>query len=291
MADLIREDEIDILVDLALHANKNRLTVFARKPAPVQMTFAGYPGTTGLSAIDYRLTDPYLDAPGAGDGFYAEKSLRLADTFWCYDPLGARVEVNELPAIKNGFVTFGCLNDLSKINEVVGELWAPIFEAVRDSRLLLLAPRGPQREEAARAVGLSPERVVFVEPCERERYLQIYHGVDISLDTFPYNGHTTSLAGFLLDGGSGHHACRGEGGIACGGKSLDEPGVSTVYIAVAGGFFSNGNGDGGGLGRARCAATGVAWEDDEFRSDGWGGICEGHRKRLSVRVERMLCGG
>ena len=87
MAGMVRQDRIDILVDLALHTASNRLLVFARKPAPVQVTFAGYPGTTGLSAIDYRLTDPYLDPPGANDSCYSEQSIRLPDTFWCYDPL------------------------------------------------------------------------------------------------------------------------------------------------------------------------------------------------------------
>ena len=90
LAQLIREDRIDILVDLTLHMAHNRLLVFARKPAPVQVTFAGYPGTTGLSTIDYRLTDPYLDPPGLNDRRYAEESIRLPDTFWCYDPLERR---------------------------------------------------------------------------------------------------------------------------------------------------------------------------------------------------------
>ena len=90
VAQLVREDRIDILVDLALHMARNRLLVFARKPAPVQVTFAGYPGTTGLSAIDYRLTDPYLDPPGLDDADYAEESVRLPDSFWCYDPLERR---------------------------------------------------------------------------------------------------------------------------------------------------------------------------------------------------------
>src|SRR6202030_4147388 len=87
VADQIRADRIDILVDLTLHTPDHRLLVFARKPAPVQVTFAGYPGTTGLTAIDYRLTDPYLDPPGSYDHFYAEESIRLPDTFWCYDPV------------------------------------------------------------------------------------------------------------------------------------------------------------------------------------------------------------
>ncbi len=96
VAELVRGDRIDILVDLKLHTADNRLLVFARKPAPVQVTWLGYPGTTGLSTMDYRLTDPYLDPPGLFDDFYAEESLRLPDTFWCYDPLTEQPSVNAL---------------------------------------------------------------------------------------------------------------------------------------------------------------------------------------------------
>ena len=84
----IRQDGIDILVDLTMHMARNRLLVFARKPAPVQASWLAYPGTTGMPAIDYRLTDPYLDPPGLDDGCYAEESIRLPDSFWCYGPLG-----------------------------------------------------------------------------------------------------------------------------------------------------------------------------------------------------------
>src|SRR5205814_6231808 len=107
MAELVRSDQIDILVDLAMHTAGNRLLVLARKPAPVQVTWLAYPGTTGLSTIDYRLTDPYLDPPGLFDASYAEESLRLADTFWCYDPLSEPLPISPLPALQVGHVTFG----------------------------------------------------------------------------------------------------------------------------------------------------------------------------------------
>src|SRR4029079_11779027 len=116
-------DQIDILVDLTLHMAHHRLRVFARKPAPVQVTFAGYPGTTGLDTIDYRLSDRYLDPPGLNDGHYTEESI-LLDSFWCYDSLQRDLPVNPLPAIRNGFVTFGCLNNFCKINAGVLKLWA-----------------------------------------------------------------------------------------------------------------------------------------------------------------------
>src|SRR5207253_3241114 len=146
-------DQIDILVDLSLHSAKNRLLVFARKPAPVQVSWLGYPGTTGLSAIDYRLTDPYLDPPGLFDAFYAEESLRLPETFWCYDPLTGEPPVNALPATACGVLTFGCLNNFFKVNDDCLALWAQVLVAVPRSRLLLLAPAGSARDHVADRLG------------------------------------------------------------------------------------------------------------------------------------------
>ncbi len=196
LARIVREDRIDILVDLTLHMVGNRLLMFARKPAPVQVTFAGYPGTTGLSAIDYRLTDPYLDPPGLHDDHYAEESVRFFDSFWCYDPPDREPTVNQLPALANGSVTFGCLNHFGKVNQPVLRLWAKVLRAVAGSRLLLLTPEGPQRQSTLEQLseeGVSPERVNFVGHQPRQAYLGLYHHIDIVLDTFPYNGHTTSL--------------------------------------------------------------------------------------------------
>ena len=174
----------------------NRLPVFARKPAPVQVTFAGYPGTTGLSAIDYRLTDPYLDPPGLHDSFYAEKSYRLPHSFWCYGPETEEPPVNSLPASKNGFVTFGCLNSFCKVNDETLKLWASVLRAVTGARLVLLARHAGHRRKALDFLatqGIAAERLTFVPHQERHKYLAVYHQVDIGLDTFPYNGHTSSL--------------------------------------------------------------------------------------------------
>jgi protein O-GlcNAc transferase len=196
VAEMIRRDRIDVLVDLSLHMSQNRLMVFARKPAPVQVTWLGYPGTTGLDAIDYRLTDPYLDPPtGGNDAFYSEKSWRLSHTFWCYDPLTAEPSVNELPAARNGHITFGCLNNFCKVNEGVLGLWAATLRAVENSRMLLLAPRAARMRilESFRGNGIAAERVEFVDRASRAKYLSTYHRIDIGLDTVPYNGHTTTL--------------------------------------------------------------------------------------------------
>ncbi len=147
IATLVRQDRVDVLVDLTLHLADNRLLVFARKPAPVQVTWLGYPGTTGLDTIDYRLTDPWLDPPGAADEFYSERSYRLPDSFWCYDPLTDRPLVNELPARRNGWITFGCLNNFCKVNDEVLATWGQV------------TPRGTRvPPDAARATRPLPSR-------------------------------------------------------------------------------------------------------------------------------------
>ncbi len=201
LAQIIREDRIDILVDLTLHMALNRLLVFARKPAPVQVTFAGYPGTTGLTAIDYRLTDLYLDPPEFNDHNYSEKSVRLPDTFWCYDSITNGPAVNRLPAHEKGYITFGNLNNFIKINASVLELWAQVLKAVDRSQILIRAAEGSHRQHTLDFLeqqGVSPSRVNFVGNQSRLQYLELYHRIDIGLDTFPYNGHTTSLDSFWM---------------------------------------------------------------------------------------------
>jgi protein O-GlcNAc transferase len=196
LAEWIRQDGVDILVDLTQHMAANRLPVFARKPAPVQVSFAGYPDSTGLEAIEYRISDRHLD-PGsfAGRGERNEK-VCLIDSFWCYDPCGIEVEVNGPPARESGNVTFGCLNNCSKINERVLGLWAQVLRRVNDSRLVLLSRFESSRRRILQALertGVDSRRVEFVDFRPRREYLELYHRLDIVLDTFPYNGHTTSL--------------------------------------------------------------------------------------------------
>ena len=201
VAELICRDRIDILVDLTMHMARNRLLVFARKPAPVQACWLAYPGGTGLSTIDYRITDPYLDPPGLYDGSYAEESNRLPDTFWCYDPLDDEPAVNALPAEENGYLSFGCLNNFCKVNPVVLKLWARVLKAVDRSRLTILAGEGSHRRHALDLLaeeGVARDRVIFVAHQPRQQYLQYYHGIDVGLDTVPYNGHTTSLDSFWM---------------------------------------------------------------------------------------------
>jgi predicted O-linked N-acetylglucosamine transferase (SPINDLY family) len=192
---VIREDRIDILVDLTMHMSNGRPLVFARKPAPVQIAWLAYPGTTGMDVIDYRLSDPRLDPEGF-DGHYTERTLRLPDSFWCYDPLADGPAVSALPAIERGHLTLGCLNNPCKLTDRTLELWSGVLRAVPTARLLLMAPEGRHRRRLSDRLathGIDPHRADFVTFRPRTEYLSTYERIDFALDTFPYNGHTTSL--------------------------------------------------------------------------------------------------
>jgi protein O-GlcNAc transferase len=197
----VRADQIDILVDLTMHMSNGRPQLMALKPAPVQVAYLAYPGTTGIRAIDYRLTDAYLDPPGEHDADYVEQSIRLPDTFWCYDPLTDSPAPNSLPLLTEGRVTFGCLNNFCKVTDQTLLLWSKVLHAVDCSRLLLLAPVGAARQrvlDRLREANIEPARIEFVEHRARAKYLELYHRIDICLDTLPYNGHTTSLDSFWM---------------------------------------------------------------------------------------------
>ena len=201
VAQRVRQDRIDILVDLTMHMARNHLLVFARKPAPVQVCWLAYQGTTGLSTIDYRLTDPFIDPPGLHDHCYSEESVRLPDAFWCYDPLASEPAVSALPALDKGHITFGSLNAFCKVNVLVLRLWARVLKAVDRSQLMLLAAEGSHRQQTLdllKQEGVEPDRVTFVAQRSRPQYLELYRRIDIGLDTFPYPGQTTSLDAFWL---------------------------------------------------------------------------------------------
>ena len=208
-----------------MHMARNRLLVFARKPAPVQVCWLAYPGTTGLSAIDYRLTDPYLDPPGLDDRCYSEESIRLPDSFWCYDPLDSEPAVNALPAVEKGYITFGCLNNFCKVNALVLKLWARVLKAVDRSRLMLLAGEGTHRRQHAWICwprkASRRDRVTFVANQPRPQYLELYHGIDIGLDTVPLQ-RAHHQPGLLLDGRAGRDPRRANGRGAGGFVSTDE---------------------------------------------------------------------
>jgi predicted O-linked N-acetylglucosamine transferase (SPINDLY family) len=194
-AELVRQDRIDILVDLALHSAGGRLRLFACKPAPVQITWLGYAGTTGLDAIDYRITDPYVDPPGTDLDVYSEACLHLPETSWCYAALEPDLSVGPLPALTTGVVTFGCQNSYRKVQPGVLSLWARVLRELPDARLLLYAEEPMQKStlHSLAADGVAPERVEFGKRVSRREYLMRYQRVDIGLDTFPFTGATTSL--------------------------------------------------------------------------------------------------
>jgi len=197
--ELIRNDKIDILVDLAGHTARHRLLVFARKPAPVQVTWLGYPNTTGLDAIDYRLTDAISDPVGQTEAWHSEKLVRLPGAFSCYRPPDDAPAVGVLPALKNGYITFGSFNHFAKINPAVLDLWARLLSQLPSSRLLLKARSLADAGTASRVRetfahhGVSSERLELrSDDLSVAAHLSLYHGVDVALDPFPYNGTTTT---------------------------------------------------------------------------------------------------
>jgi predicted O-linked N-acetylglucosamine transferase (SPINDLY family) len=195
LASQIMEDQIDILVDLSMHGGRNRLLTFARKPAPVQVTYLAYVSTTGLRAIDYRLTDPQLDPTGDDQPYYSERSVRLPRTYWCYQPPDNAPPVASLPALTSGTVTFGSMNRSAKITPQAFAAWCQVLKATAHSRLILHWGEGSHRDEARRKLsqyGIDPSRLEFVAALPFNEYLQQYNRFDIALDPFPYPGGTTT---------------------------------------------------------------------------------------------------
>jgi predicted O-linked N-acetylglucosamine transferase (SPINDLY family) len=196
----IRADQPDILIDLAGHTGMmSRLPLFAKHLAPVQINYLGYPNTTGLSAMHYRLTDAVVDPVGEADALATEKLIRFAPTAWAYEPAPEAPEVGSAPAVARGHVTFGCFNNVAKISDTTLALWARVLAAVPNSKLLLKG-RG-MGDEATRqhylgrcyAAGFPADRVELVErTATTGDHLALYNRVDITLDTFPYHGTTTT---------------------------------------------------------------------------------------------------
>ncbi len=215
----IHADQIDILVDLAGHTGMNRLSVFARQPAPVQVTYLGYPGTTGLAAIQYRLTDSIGDVAGQ-EKYYTEKLVRLPAGFLCYQPPRDAPEVSALPATQAGHVTLGSFNTVAKINTDVIDTWARILHAAPSLRLLLKNAAFQDTVarqhylELFRERGISESRIELVGHLQaRVEHLALYRGIDLALDTFPYNGATTTCEALwmgvpVITLAGQHHAAR-----------------------------------------------------------------------------------
>jgi len=195
---LIYEDNIDILLDLAGHTHRNRLDIFAMKPAPIQMTYLGYPGTTGLTTMDYRITDTIAD-PIDDTDHYTEKLIQIDPPFICYQPPDNSPDITDLPMNMNGYITFGSFNYLGKINDCVIQLWAKLLHQIPDARLVLksrpfhdsLAYK--RFKEMFVSKGISENRLdLRASIPEFNKHLCQYHDIDIALDPFPYNGTTTT---------------------------------------------------------------------------------------------------
>jgi protein O-GlcNAc transferase len=191
----IRADAPDILIDLAGHTGFNRLPLFARRLAPVQISYLGYPNTTGLAEMDYRFTDEIADPPGESDACHSETLVRFAPTAWAYSPAGDAPPVSPPPSSLGRPFTFGSFNSLSKVNEVTLQLWSTVLQATPGSRLLLksfglspgaLTPR-------LLAAGIDPQRVDLLPGAATTReHLACYERMDVALDPFPYHGTTTT---------------------------------------------------------------------------------------------------
>jgi predicted O-linked N-acetylglucosamine transferase (SPINDLY family) len=197
-AQRIEADQIDILVDLGGHTSGNRLGIFALRPAPVQVSYLGYPATTGCSFIDYRLIDALTDPEGS-EAFSTERLIRLPAPFLLYNPHSTFPGSTPPPALANGFITFGSFNFSSKITENTLDLWSRVLTEVPGSRMFIKARAFSQaavcerfREQFSQR-GIDPARLTFSGPIEgAQGHLAAYGKVDIALDTFPYNGTTTT---------------------------------------------------------------------------------------------------
>lgn len=242
----IREDRIDILIDLSGYTNESRLAVFARRPAPVQVSYMGYPNTTGLDVIDYRLTDALVDPPGAADGFHSEILWRLDRCFLCYTPFRDAPEVVSSTG-EAGAVVFGSFNTRAKYSDACLDAWIRLLQRVPGSRMVIKSLVG-NGDEAGRAellarfsaAGIDPARVDMLDRIGKtEEHLGNYARIDVALDTFPYNGTTTTFEALwmgvpVVTLSGDRHASR-VGASILHGIGLDDLVASSVddYVDIA----------------------------------------------------------
>lgn len=221
-AALVQDDRIDILVDLAGHSFLNRLMLFARKPAPVQATWLGYLGTTGLSTIDYRICDAYTDPPGLTENQHSEQLARLPHSQWCYRPPIELPETSAPPFLRNGYLTLGSFNSVRKLNSMTIGLWAEILHALPLARLLIapVSDDGTTKHllHQFESFDIKADRLMFRGRQKANDYFASYREVDIALDPFPYNGGTTTLDALLM--GVPVVTLAGERSISRGGVSI-----------------------------------------------------------------------
>jgi protein O-GlcNAc transferase len=197
LAGLIRADAIDILVDLTGHVGVLRLGVFAQQAAPVQASWLGWLGSTGLTRIQYRLTDARADPPGAADRLHTETLVRVPHSLWCYRPVHAQAHATERPGARTGHVTFGSFNHAPKISATARRLWAEILQRAPGARLLIVGfPEGRARRDLLREfadAGVDASRLTVLPRVSFGEYLRQFDAVDLALDSTPYGGGTTTF--------------------------------------------------------------------------------------------------
>ena len=233
-AETIHADCLNILIDLAGHTAGNRLSIFAYKPAPVQASWLGYFATTGVAEIDYFIGDPFV-APYGEEEHFVERVIRLPETYFCFTPPQSEIEVGPLPALKNGYVTFGCFNNLAKLNSAVVDLWAKILKIVEGSKLFLksrqlgdLTVIQSTIEVFSRA-GIPSDRLIFEGPSDRKQYFEAFNRVDIALDPFPFPGGTTTVEGLWM--GVPVVTLRGNRFIAHNGETIAFNSGQSAWVA------------------------------------------------------------
>ena len=196
LANLIQRDQIDILVDLSGHTEGNRLLAFARKPAPLQITWNGYANTTGMTTMDYRITDARADPPGLTEHLHTESLLRMPDTYMAFDPPPVSADVNSSPALRTGNITFASFNAITKITPVVAKTWSRILLALPTATLLLAALPSASARKRMLALfaqyGIGAERIRMHGLLPRAQFLELHRDADIALDPFPFHGTTTT---------------------------------------------------------------------------------------------------
>ena len=222
LAEDIRKAGIDILIDLSGYSSGHRLPVFARKPAPIQATWLGYLGTTGLTTMDYRICDHFTDPPGMTEHLHTETLARLPRCQWCHVPYEDLPDAESPPILDKGHLTLGSFNNITKLNKEVLSLWARLLSSIPNAELHLAAiPDGRARQQLLAFLGekgVDGKQLIFIPRQEYKDYLKSIAGVDIALDPFPYNGGTTSIDTLAM--GVPFVTLAGKHSIARGGVSL-----------------------------------------------------------------------
>ncbi|HEY1683479.1 MAG TPA: hypothetical protein VGG19_01835 [Tepidisphaeraceae bacterium] len=221
---LVDRDKIDILIDLAVHTQANRLAAMACKPAPLQGTWLGYASTTGLKAIDFRITDAWIDPPGRNDAYHSEKLVRLPQTQWAYRPPAGVPDVTPLPALNNGFITFGLATNLAKINPASIAMWCNVMRELPGCKLII---KGSGTENTGtrdyflrqfEQAGIGRERIGWEPEVLLREYFDFFSRIDLIMDTFPFAGGTTSCHALYM--GVPVVTLRGETSVSRVGSSL-----------------------------------------------------------------------